>query len=81
MNKERYGNFAPPKGNVKVMYLFRSFNVFYLFIAPIYWRGRVYFLNRYGGSNLQDEYSIIGCLHDIAYLKRQLAAPILMAQL
>jgi hypothetical protein len=34
-----------------------------------------------GGSNLQDEYLTIGGLHGIAYLKRQLGAPILLAQL
>jgi hypothetical protein len=36
---------------------------------------------RQGGSNLQDEYSIIGGLHGIAYLKSQLDALILLAQL
>ncbi len=45
----------------------------------IYWRGRVYILNRQGGSNLQDEYSNIGGLHDITYLKSQLDALILLA--
>jgi nucleoside diphosphate kinase len=30
-------------------------------------------LNRYCGSNLQDEYLIIGCLHDIAYLKKTIS--------
>jgi hypothetical protein len=32
--------------------------------------------HRPGGSNLQDEYSNIGGLHDIAYLKSELDAPI-----
>ncbi len=26
--------------------------------APIYWRRRIHILNRRGGSNLQDDYSI-----------------------
>ncbi len=26
--------------------------------APIYWRGRIHILNRRGGSNLQDDYSV-----------------------
>jgi hypothetical protein len=41
----------------------------------------LYILNRQGGSNLQDNYSNIGGLHGIAYLKSQLDAPILLAQL
>ncbi len=49
--------------------------------VPINWHGRVYILNRQGGSNLQDEYSNIGGSHGITYLKSQLDAPILMAQL
>ncbi len=41
----------------------------------------VFILNRRGGSSLQDEYSFIGGLHVIAYIKSQLDAPILLAQL
>jgi hypothetical protein len=26
--------------------------------APIYWRRRIHILNRHGGSNLQDDYSV-----------------------
>jgi hypothetical protein len=26
--------------------------------APIYWRRRIHIMNRCGGSNLQDEYSV-----------------------
>jgi hypothetical protein len=41
----------------------------------------LYILNRQGGPNLQDIYSNIGGLHGIAYLKSQLDAPKLLAQL
>jgi hypothetical protein len=43
--------------------------------------GRVFIWNSRGGSNMQDEYLIIGGLHGIAQLISQLAAPVLMAQL
>ncbi len=52
-------------------------------MRPVSHSIRVYILNRRGGSNLQDEYSIIGSLYGIAYLKslKKLDAPILLAQL
>jgi hypothetical protein len=42
----------------------------------MYWRRSTHILDRHGGSNLQDEYSNIGGLHGIAYLKSELDASI-----